>query len=185
MNPLNDQSAVAHLPDDVLRDKVAFITGAGSGIGRALALRWASKGVRLALNDMNAKSLEETRSMCKALKISGKDVLLLPGDVTRAENQTKWVEAIVSHFGQLDILVNNAGRLVQGVSASVPFEMEKDLLETNLSAPVGLVKAVLPHFKMRKTGYVVQVGSVLSRLPAPTVAAYGASKAAVLVSHRG
>jgi short-subunit dehydrogenase len=168
--------------DDVLRDKVAFITGAGSGIGRALALRWASKGVRLALNDFNHMDLEQTWNMCQSIKDANKDVLLLPGDVTLLENHTRWINEILAHFGKLDVLVNNAGKVVQGLCAGVPFQTEKSLFDVNLMAPIGLTKAALPNFKERKAGYIVQVGSVLSRMPSPATASYGASKAAVLVS---
>jgi NAD(P)-dependent dehydrogenase (short-subunit alcohol dehydrogenase family) len=146
-------------------------------------LRWASNGVRLALNDLNAESLEGTRYLLsKSLRsISDDDVLLLPGDVTSVENQARWVEAILKQFGQLDILVNNAGIVVQGVFEGVPLETDKRIFDVNVMAPVGLTKAVLPHFRERRGGHVVAISSVMAKMPSAGITAYGASKAACLV----
>ncbi|CAG0922566.1 unnamed protein product [Notodromas monacha] len=188
--------------DENLRGKVAWITGAGSGIGKALALHWASKSVRLVLTDLNSDSslhwasksvrlvltdlnsdsLEKVKSTIGAMKSPHtgiEDVLLLSGDVTVRENHSKWFNSVMNKFGTLDILVNNAGRLVQGELDSVPFELNKDIMDINTMAVVGLTKQVLPHFLKKKSGYVVTTCSIMSYVTLPFLSAYCSSKAAI------
>jgi dehydrogenase/reductase SDR family protein 7 len=163
---------------------VALITGAGGGIGEALALRWASMGVKLALNDINAEAVENVKSKCLSSSpaLREGDVLLVHGDVTSFDNHPRWLKQVLDHFGHLDILVNNAGRAVEGQFASVPMSLDKAVFDLNVMGPVSLAKTVLPHFLARGSGQIVQISSNLSRYPAPNASSYAASKAAVWVT---
>jgi NADP-dependent 3-hydroxy acid dehydrogenase YdfG len=168
----------------VLKNKVAFVTGAGSGIGRALARRWAAKGVKLALNGLDKDTLARTKAECLAVgTISDADVLLLPGDVTVHKNHSRWVGEILDHFGHLDILVSNAGRMICGFVEEVSPEDEEGTVKVNVLAPANLARTVLPHMKQRSSGYIVQLGSVLGSLNNPSTSCYNATKAAVTVGH--
>ncbi|CAG0922565.1 unnamed protein product, partial [Notodromas monacha] len=168
--------------DENLRGKVAWITGAGSGIGKALALHWASKSVRLVLTDLNSDSLEKVKSTIGTMKspCTGiEDVLLLSGDVTVRENHSKWFSSVMNKFGTLDILVNNAGRMVQGEFSQVDVLLDEAIMSLNTMSAVGLTKEILPHFISRKSGHFVQIASVMAYMTAPNVSSYCASKAAI------
>ncbi len=165
---------------------MALITGAGSGLGEALALRWASVGVKLALNDVNLELLKNVKSKIVSSSsslIGEDDVLLVHGDVTKFEDHAGWLKQILHQFGRLDVLVNNAGRAVEGPLVAVPMSLDRAVFDLNVMGPVSLAKTVLPHFLARGSGHVVQVSSVLSRYALPNASSYSASKAAVWVTN--
>jgi short-subunit dehydrogenase len=168
--------------EEGLKGKVALVTGAGHGIGKALVLRWASLSVRLALNDIDARALENVKQLCLANGLKESDILLLPGDVTETYNHSKWLKSTLDHFGHLDILVNNAGKMLLGFVAQTPDVMTSRLFEVNFFAPVELSRKVLPYFLERKSGQIVQIGSAFSRWHAVAMSSYVATKAAAVVS---
>ncbi|MCH2597034.1 MAG: SDR family oxidoreductase [Pirellulales bacterium] len=159
-----------------LEDKIALITGAGSGIGEAIAHLFAREGARLTVVD---KSSEDVESTWKDLTNSGSDALRFCADITHADNVVDLVNQTVKRWGHIDVLVNNAG----GPCANDLLDMEDEQwdrdIELNLTATARLTKAVLPHMVKQRSGAVVNIASV-NGLAAYDLMAYGAAKAGVI-----
>jgi len=147
--------------------KTVLITGAGSGIGRALAIKAASKGFRLILVGRTLATLEVTKTACK-----GTDVRCITADVTTKEGRA----AIVKAVGKtLDILVNNAGVLSVGHISDMSDTDLEQMTTTNLVAPMALTRDLLPALKYSK-GRIVNIGSVFGDIAYPFFAGYSATK---------
>jgi short-subunit dehydrogenase len=155
-------------------DKVVVITGASAGIGAELAKQLAAKGAKVVLA---ARRKEELDAVAKGI---GEQALAVVTDVTKRSDVERLAKAAIERFGRIDVWVNNAGR---GISRSVADLTDEDLdamWTINMKSVVYGIQAVLPHFKARNAGQIINVSSGLSRVPlAPVRAAYGAVKAAV------
>ncbi len=155
-------------------DKVVVVTGASAGIGAALARQLAARGAKVVLA---ARRAEELDAVAKEI---GEGALAVVADVTRRGDVERLAQAAIDRFGRVDVWVNNAGR---GISRSVGDLTDEDLdamWTINMKSVVYGIQAVLPHFKARNAGQIVNISSGLSRFPgAPVRAAYGAVKAAV------
>lgn len=153
----------------------ALITGAGSGIGRALALEAAKRGVSVALCGRRKEALEETAAL-----ISGRvQVLVAPADVTVATDRKRLFAHIAEAWGALDTLVNNAGVLEGGAVETCRDETLERLFQTNVAAPIALARDFLPLLRVSRPSRVVNIGSVFGDIPYPQFAAYSASKFAL------
>ncbi|MGO9543477.1 MAG: SDR family NAD(P)-dependent oxidoreductase, partial [Rhodomicrobium sp.] len=155
-----------------LDGKKALITGAGSGIGRSLAIEAASRGVRLALSGRRRQALEETLP-----QLAGSGHLIIAADVTTPSDRKALMAEVQAQWGGLDLLVNNAGIVPVGPLGAATDEDLQAVLETNLLAPMALVREALPLLKKAKGSRVVNIGSVFGDSPYPLFAAYSASKA--------
>jgi short-subunit dehydrogenase len=155
-------------------DKVVVITGASAGIGAELARQLAAKGARVVLA---ARRKEELDSVARQI---GEAAFAVVTDVTKRSDVELLAKQAIERFGRIDVWVNNAGR---GISRSVADLTDEDLdsmWTINMKSVVYGIQAVLPHFKARNAGQIINVSSGLSRIPAaPVRAAYGAVKAAV------
>jgi short-subunit dehydrogenase len=155
-------------------DKVVVVTGASAGIGAELAKQLAAKGAKVVLA---ARRKEELEAVAKGI---GAHALAVVTDVTRRSDVEQLAKAAIERFGSVDVWVNNAGR---GISRSVADLTDEDLdamWTVNMKSVVYGIQAILPHFKSRNAGQIINVSSGLSRAPlAPVRAAYGAVKAAV------
>ena len=155
-------------------DKVVVITGGSAGIGAELGRQLAAKGAKVVLA---ARRKEELDAVAKGI---GEQALAVVTDVTNRSEVVRLAEAALARFGRIDVWVNNAGR---GISRSVAELTDEDLdamWTINMKSVVYGVQAVLPHFKSRNAGQIINVSSGLSRAPlAPVRAAYGAVKSAV------
>jgi 3-hydroxy acid dehydrogenase/malonic semialdehyde reductase len=160
-----------------LTGKVAVITGASSGIGKALALQLAERGVRLAIGARRADRLEATRAEIAA---AGAAVRAYALDVSDAGSSTKFVTDVLADFGSIDILVNNAG-LARGYGPVVDNDERdwREMLEANVMGLMRMTRAFLPTLMARETSDIVHIGSVAGLQPYANGAAYCASKAAV------
>ncbi|GAA6735129.1 SDR family oxidoreductase [Thermus oshimai] len=159
-----------------LKGKVVVVTGAGSGLGQALALELLRRGARVAAVDLRPEGLEETRE--KAGSSEGLSLHAL--DITQEERVRALPEEVLRAHGQVDGLINNAG-IIQ------PFKRFQELdlpsmervFRVNFWGTVYMTKAFLPHLLRRPVAHLVNVSSMGGFLPVPGQAVYGASKAAV------
>jgi NAD(P)-dependent dehydrogenase (short-subunit alcohol dehydrogenase family) len=156
--------------------KVAVITGAGSGIGRALALELALRGARLALSDVDSKALEETVALANE---RGAEARGYPLDVADREAVLAHAEAVVADFGQVNLVVNNAGVALGATVEEMSFKDFDWLMGINLGGVVNGTKAFLPHLIASGDGHLVNVSSVFGFIGVPTQSAYNAAKFAV------
>ena len=154
---------------------VVVITGASAGIGAALARELAERKASLVLT---ARREEILREMATTL---GTPVEVVPGDVTRRADVQRVLDRAVARFGAVDAWVNNAGRGITRPSIEAVSDEDLDaMIRDNVRSVLHGMQVVLPHFRARRKGVVVNVSSMLSRVPLVTFrAAYSASKAAV------
>ena len=159
-----------------LLGKTALITGAGGGIGRALAIQLAEAGANLALAGRDEKKLSES---CALARTAGVEALMLPGDLTAPGHPAECVRRAVKGFGRLDILINNAGVVLSKPFEAVTPEEYDDVMAVNARAPFFLCQAALPYLRETK-GAILNIGSVVSHKGYPMQSVYGASKHALL-----
>ncbi|MCP3446065.1 SDR family oxidoreductase [Bradyrhizobium sp. CCGUVB14] len=148
-----------------------LITGAGSGIGEALAIEGARRRMHVALMGRRAEALEATLA-----KLAGGPHLALPGDVTEARDRLSALDAISGRWGTLMVLVNNAGLVPAGPLAAATDEELKATINTNLFAPMAMARDAVPLLERYRPGRIVNIGSVLGEIPYPLFAAYSATK---------
>ncbi len=157
-----------------LSGRAIALTGAGSGIGRALALLLASKGVRLALADKDAAGLGETKAL---LGNSPATTTVL--DVTDDAAIKGWIDEAAREFGGLDGIINNAGLSVIAPFADCPAADFDRVMDVNFGGVVSGCRHALPHLRSRDAGWIVNISSVFGMMGYPTQSAYNASKFAV------
>jgi len=155
--------------------KVILITGASSGIGRALAANLSAKGARLALL---ARREEELHKLAAELTPATPDVLVIPADVTNPDHIQAAVRQTVERFGRLDILVNNAGFGYFGSLEKMSPGDLADMVKTNVFGLLQATQAAIPHLK-RTQGMIVNISSGLSKRALPFLAAYAGTKSMV------
>jgi 3-oxoacyl-[acyl-carrier protein] reductase len=159
-----------------LKGKVALVTGASKGIGRAVALRLAADGVYLALGATGAQGLEALQPELEDL---GASALVKVCDVGRRADCEDLVQYTLEKFGKIDILINNAGIGYSGtVVESEPGEVER-MVRTNVLGVYYMTRAVLPAMVKRQSGDIVNIGSVAGTKYSPQFAMYSATKFAV------
>ncbi len=160
-----------------IRGSHAIVTGASRGIGTFIAKTLAAQDVNLTLAARDAAKLEETRRACEAL---GVRAIAVPTDVTSREDLRKLVETAQRELGPIDILVNNAGIEITKSLQDTSFEEVDAVIRTNLSAPIWLIKIVLPLMVERRRGAIVNVSSLAGKSCAPYDAIYSATKAGLV-----
>ncbi len=157
-----------------LKDRVALVTGGGTGIGAATARLFAAEDAAVCVTGRRAAPLAEVVAEIQA---NDGRALALTGDVTRAEDCRRIVEETAAAFGRVDVLVNNAGTATLMDAQATTDELWDRTIATNLSGAFRLIRAVLPGMVSRGAGSIVNVSSVLARSGMKRSAAYGASKA--------
>jgi NAD(P)-dependent dehydrogenase (short-subunit alcohol dehydrogenase family) len=156
--------------------RVAVVTGAGSGIGRALALDLARRGARLALSDVDGAGLDETLAQVGAL---GAQVRTDRLDVTDRPCVLAYADAVAAHFGRVNQVYNNAGVAFAGDVLSSSFEDIERVVDIDFWGVVNGTKAFLPHLIASGDGHLVNVSSLFGLLAVPGQSAYNAAKFAV------
>ncbi len=152
-------------------DKVVVITGASGGIGAALAELLAARGASLALAARREAELNAVASRC------GERTLAVVADVTSRADVRRIVQAAIGRFGRVDVLVNNAGRGISRPPSQLTDEDIDEMMRVNVKSALYGMQEILPHFCGRGTGHVINVSSMLGRIPyVVTRAAYSASK---------
>jgi len=159
-----------------LKGKVAMLTGASRGLGRAMARALAEEGVRLSICARGAEALE---AAARELRASGHDVFAEPADVTDSAQARRWVENTVKHFGGVDVLVNNAGGARQGTLAELPESEWRASFDANFFSAVGLVRLCAPEMQKRGGGAIINISSIYGREVGGPIA-YNTSKAALI-----
>lgn len=158
-----------------LSQKVVAITGAGNGIGRALALECAKRGAQLALSDIKEAPLQETARLVAAL---GAKVTIRVVDVAKREQVEAWAAAAAKELGGVDVIINNAGVALLDTLEDVPYEEFRWVFDILFWGVVHGTRAFLPQIRARK-GVVVNLGSIHSFIAAPNNGPYCSAKSAV------
>ena len=160
-----------------LSNCIAIVTGSGRGIGRGIALAFAREGADVTLADKDATALDGVGAEIRSL---GRDVLILPTDVTREEQVGSLVEQSLSRYNRIDVLVNNVGTIVMpGAILETTLDAWETMMATNARSVFLCTRAVLPSMIERRQGKIINVCSVAGIRPLPNRAAYCASKHAV------
>jgi len=159
------------------KNKVVVITGAGSGIGRALALSFAKNGAKLALNDFKAATLNET---CALAKKEGAEVFETSFDVSNKEAVAKFAEAVVKHYGHVDVVVNNAGiGLGDYLTDEVDLNLFERVMSINFYGVLYGSHFFIPHLLKQPEAALINISSVFGLTGIGKSGAYCASKFAV------
>ncbi len=160
-----------------LATRRAVVTGAGRGIGRAIALALAAAGTDVALCARSHAELEQVAEEVRAL---GRRALALPCDVTNATAVARMAEEAAAGLGGIDILVNNAGAAASHKFVDHPDELWHHMLAVNLTSVYYVTKAFVPQMVAQRSGRVVTIASIAAKIGARYTAAYTASKHGVL-----
>jgi len=160
----------------VLQGRVAAITGAGSGIGRSLAVELAGRGTLLALSDIDEVGLAETVALCEG---SGVKVTSRRLDVADRQAVHAWADQVVADHGKVNLVVNNAGVALIANVEDMSYDDLEWLMNINFWGVVHGTKAFLPHLKAVGEGHIVNVSSVFGLVSVPSQSAYNAAKFAV------
>jgi 3-oxoacyl-[acyl-carrier protein] reductase len=159
----------------VLKDRVALITGAGRGIGQAIALAFAREGARLVLAARSAGQLDDTAGRCREI---GAMAITVPTDVAQWDQVQHLATAAINEYGQVDILVNSAGVYGPiGPTADVDLAAWVQAINVNLMGPFFLCRALLPHMQQQRQGKIILLGGGGATAPLPNFSSYAASKA--------
>ncbi|KAL5463658.1 hypothetical protein EMCRGX_G032573 [Ephydatia muelleri] len=162
-------------PDNELRGKIVWITGASSGIGESLAYALAKCGAQLILSARREEELNRVRGNCK----DQEKHMVLPLDLLQYETHQAAVEKVIARFGKVDYLVNNAGRSQRAVAMETTLAVDKAALELNTLGTISLTKATLPHLVKQGGGAIVVISSVAGKMGSPGSASYSATKHAL------
>ena len=160
-----------------LANKVVVVTGAGSGIGRELALRAARQGALLAISDWDEQRLGETVDLLKAAGV--RELRSDKVDVSDRDAMGEWATAVAGQFGRVNVVVNNAGVTVTGNFVEMSYEDFDWIVGVNLMGVVNGTKEFLPHLIASGDGHLVNISSLFGLVSIPGQSAYNATKYAV------
>jgi NAD(P)-dependent dehydrogenase (short-subunit alcohol dehydrogenase family) len=160
-------------PDMTLQGKVAVITGAGRGIGRAIAHRFANDGARLALV---ARTNTEIDAVASEIAAKGGTAIAIPTDVTTEADVNAMISRTVDELGPIDILVNNAGAILLRPLVNTSLDEWKEIMNVNLLGAFLCARGVLASMMERRTGRIINIGSLAGRRGYPEQGAYCVSK---------
>ncbi len=161
----------------MLTGKVAFITGASRGIGKAIAIKFAQNNANLALIATKVENLKSTEDEIKKYNI---DYLLLGGNVADENDVKRFVKETIDKFGKIDILVNNAGINRDNLILRMKTEDWDRVMEVNLKSAFLLTKAFMKYFIKQKSGKIINISSIVGLTGNPGQANYSASKAGLI-----
>ncbi len=153
-----------------LQGKIVLVTGGGQGIGRGIVERFLDEGALVAIAQRNIASIQD---------LPADRVLLVKADLSNTVSIASVVTEVVEHFGGLDVLVNNAGIMFERSVDEISLDEWNQMMSVNLTAPLFLVQAALPHLKNSGEASIINIGSIEGLAANPEHAAYCASKAAI------
>src|SRR5450432_1915805 len=138
----------------IIDGKSVLITGASEGIGAACAREFRRRGARISLTARSEGRLKEA---------GGADALITAGDLTDPEVRRRVVGRTLERFGAIDILINNAGIGLYSPAWNAPMDEARAMFELNLFAPLEMIQLVTPHMRQRRSGMVVNIGSIAGK----------------------
>lgn len=157
--------------------KKIWITGASSGIGKAAAQAFSAMGAQLLLSARRADVLQKVKEECA----HPEHIEILPLDMEHHIQSDQWVTKALEHLGSIDLLISNAGIGQSGTVLETSHEVERKIFKVNYHGHVALAKSLLPHLIEKNTGHIVAIGSIAGKFGQRKLAAYSASKAALIV----
>jgi len=160
-----------------LKDKVAFITGAGRGIGRAIAIAFAKEGADIVIGDINKEDAQKT---CLEIEQLGRKVLALELDITDYAKVEEAINKILDKFTKVDILVNNAGITKDNLLLRMSQTEWDAVLNVNLKGAFNCIKAVSRPMIKQRAGRIINIASIIGLIGNPGQANYSASKAGII-----
>jgi len=161
----------------MLSDKVAIVTGASRGIGRAIALALASQGAKVVASARNAEALAQ---LAEEIKAQGGDALAVVGDVALEDDANNLVKQAVEAYGQVDVFINNAGITRDGLLLRMKNDDWDAVLDTNLKGAFLCTRAVAKVMSKQRSGRIINISSVVGEMGNAGQANYCASKAGLL-----
>lgn len=161
-----------------LKDKVALITGASRGIGRACALALAARGARIAVNYSRSPELAE--QVVRDIEAQGGEAVALGADVSKPEQVDQLFDTLMGHYGRLDVLVNNAGITRDGLLVRMKLEDWQQVIDLNLTGVFLCLKAASKIMLKQRSGRIVNISSTSGLAGNPGQANYSAAKAGIL-----
>ncbi len=165
-----------------LANKIAIVTGAGSGFGRGIAQRFASEGARVIVNDLNAENGEHT---AQDIVEAGGHARFMAGDVSRDADVKRLVDFTLATYGGLDIVVNNAGTTHKNQPMLDVTEEQFDrIYQVNVKSLYLTAKHAVPHMRTKKSGVFITIASTAGVRPRPGLTWYNGSKGAAIVTSR-
>lgn len=156
-------------------DKTIWVTGASSGIGKALAIELAEQGAQLILSSRKEQDLQLVKNACK----NPNKVKVIPLDLEDFTNLEPVTKEAIAAFGKIDILVNNGGISQRSLVKDTDIQVDKRIMDINYLGNVALAKALLPHFIANKSGQFVITTSIVGKIGTPLRSSYAASKHAL------
>jgi 3-oxoacyl-[acyl-carrier protein] reductase len=160
-----------------LQDKIAIVTGAGQGIGQAIAVRLAQEGAEVIVSDINLQGVEQTASQIRQMD---RKSLALKVDVANFEDVQAMVQKSTEEFGRADILVNNAGVTKDNLLVRMTQQQWDWVISVNLKGTFNCTKAVAPHMMRNRYGRIINIASVIGLVGNAGQANYAASKAGII-----
>jgi meso-butanediol dehydrogenase/(S,S)-butanediol dehydrogenase/diacetyl reductase len=160
----------------LLRDKVAIVTGGGTGIGAAITRRFIAEGARVCITGRRQVKLEQ-----EASAFPSGSVIICPGDVSKTEDVQRMIATTLTIAGKIDILVNNAATDIFGSVTSLSPEDWRKVIETNLTGPFLVMREIIPHMIKSGGGSIINVSSLGGLRCSPGAPAYDTSKAGLIM----
>jgi NAD(P)-dependent dehydrogenase (short-subunit alcohol dehydrogenase family) len=165
------------MSDKKLKDKVALITGASKGLGKAMALALGGAGARLVLASRN---LDQLNAVAKEARALGTDAEVLQADVTDEAQVARLEKAVIGKFGKVQILINNAGINIRKPVTDFTLAEWRQVMDTNLTSVFLMCRAFVPHMKGQSYGRILNLTSIMSHVAIAGRTAYCASKTGLL-----
>jgi NAD(P)-dependent dehydrogenase (short-subunit alcohol dehydrogenase family) len=182
LRPPADHGADSYVGHGRLAGKATVITGADSGIGRAVAIAFAREGADVLISYLDED--DDAEETARLVEEAGRTAILVPGDIAEPEHCRAIVSRAVEEFGRIDVLVNNAAfQMSRDTIEEIPDDEWDHTFQTNITAMFHLCKAAVPH--MGSGSSIINTTSIQQDQPSPTLLAYAATKAAILTFSAG
>jgi len=165
-----------------VQDKACIVTGAGSGIGKATALRLAEEGGKVVVSDIN---LDSSKKVAEEIVSKGQTAIAVKTDVSNDKEAQELIDKCVKEFGTVHVVVNSAGVNIPGVFHEVKNEIIDKTLNVNLKGSMYTCRAAIPHMLKHKNGSLVNISSVNGIVSEPFLTVYSASKGGVVMLTKG